>query len=135
MSCSGSDEIVTRIRRRLPDVVAIYRFGSSGTPHERPDSDVDLAVLSARPLDPVARWELAQALAGLLHRDVDLVDLLRASTVLRAQVVAYGARLYCADERVCATFEDYAFSSYARLNEERHEILADIRARGSVYGG
>lgn len=127
--------LVQQTRERLPDVVAIYRFGTADTSDQRPDSDLDLAVLPAHPLDSVFRWELAQELATLAHRDVDLVDLLSASTVMRAQVIARGERLFCGDERACATFEDYAFSAYARLNEERREILKDIVERGTVYGG
>jgi hypothetical protein len=32
-----------------------------------------------------------------------------------------------------ASFEATALSAYARLNEERREILNDIAARGRVY--
>jgi predicted nucleotidyltransferase len=115
--------------------VAIYRYGSAGTEHERPDSDVDLAVLPARPLPFDISLALAGDLGDIVRRPVDLVDLLKAPTILRAQIIAYGERLYCADERACSLFEDYVFSSYARFNEERRELVADILARGSVYGG
>jgi len=120
--------------RALPDCRVIYRFGSWGTAMQRPDSDIDLAILPSRPLDSVYCWELAQALATQAGRDVDLVDLLRASTVLRMEVVAHGERLYRADDTEAEQFEDMVFSSYARLNEERREILADVRKRGSIYG-
>ena len=30
--------------------------------------------------------------------------------------------------------EAYVYSSYARLNEERREILKDVHERGLVYG-
>lgn len=129
------DAAISCIRHKLPDAVAIYRYGSAGTPRERADSDVDLAVLPNRPLPPEELLPLVSDLAAALSRDVDLVDLLKASTVLRAQIVAYGERLYCADERACSIFEDYAYASYARFNEERRDLVADILARGSVYGG
>ena len=135
MTFPHSAAVVSCVRKRLPDVAAIYLYGSAGTAHERPESDVDLAVLPARPLSVDERLSLAADLAEALGRDVDLVDLLKAPTVLRARIVAEGERLLCADERRCAVFEDYAFSSYARFNEERRELLADIRGRGSVYGG
>jgi predicted nucleotidyltransferase len=127
-------KLVEALQDALPDCQAIYRFGSWGTEAQRPDSDIDLAVLPARPLDPVLRWELAQRLASLAGRDVDLVDLLQASTVLRMQVVASGERLTCADKPRVERFEDSVFSSYARFNEERREILADVRQRGSIHG-
>jgi hypothetical protein len=33
-----------------------------------------------------------------------------------------------------SAFEAFALSAYARLNEERREILNDVRARGRVHG-
>ena len=129
------DKLIEHIRHELPGVIAIYLFGTWGSPHQRKDSDIDLAVLSDARLEAVACWELAQRLAAEAGKDVDLVNLRTASTVLRAQVIAGGERLYCADENRCAEFEDFVFSDYARLNEERRGILEDIRHRGSVYGG
>lgn len=126
--------MVGAVLKSLPDCQAIYRFGSWGTSEQRPDSDIDLAILPASPLDPVRRWQLAQSLASLAGRDVDLVDLLCASTVMRMQVLATGDRLFCADDYAVEMFEDVTFSSYARLNEECGEILSEIRARGSVHG-
>jgi predicted nucleotidyltransferase len=128
------EQLVEVLRETLPDCLAIYRFGSWGTEAQRPDSDIDLAVLPAQPLDPVLRWELAQRLASLAGRDVDLIDLLQASTVLRIQVVACGERIHCADNLSVERFENSVFSSYARLNEERREILIDVRQRGNIYG-
>ncbi|GAO34810.1 DNA polymerase subunit beta [Sulfuricella sp. T08] len=128
-------QIIEMLLNSLPGVLAVYRFGSWGTQQERRESDIDLAVLPLQPLPPLVRWETAQKLAKMLSRDVDLVDLRAASTVMRSQVVAQGERLYCRDEAVVGLFETTVFSEYARLNEERREILADIRARGSVYAG
>lgn len=50
-----------------------------------------------RSLDSVLHWKPAQALASLVCRNVDLVDLLQSLTVMRIQVVTYGERLCCAD--------------------------------------
>lgn len=119
---------------RLPGIVAIYRFGSWDTPQARSDSDIDLAILSGQALSNLDRWELSQKLAQIAFRDVDLVDMRWASTVMRLQIVAHGERIYCADEAAANRFETAVYSGYARLNEERREILADIRGRGNVYG-
>lgn len=126
--------LVGAVLDRLPGCIAIYRFGSWGTEAERPDSDLDIAILADQRLAPVRRWELAQTLASLARRDVDLVDLLCASTVLRLQVVAYGELLYSNGSSDVEQFEDTVFSSYARLNEERRDILTDVLQRGRVYG-
>lgn len=129
-----AEKLVDALVVALPDCLAIYRFGSWGTAAERPESDIDLAILPLQRLSSVFRWELAQRLASLAGRDVDLVDMQSASTVLRMQVLHQGERLYCRDGDAVEKFEDSVFSSYARFNEERREILADIAARGSVYG-
>ncbi len=127
-------DIVTRLCAAMPDVIAVYRFGTWGTDAERADSDLDLAVLPRQRLSAARCWEIAQQLATLAGCHVDLVDLRAASTVMAAQIVSQGERLYCSDERQCTEYEDYTYSAYARLNEERREILQDIRKRGSVYG-
>jgi hypothetical protein len=80
------------------------------------------------------RFELAQELAAQLHRDVDLVDLRTASTVMRMQVLSTGECLAAPNEAARREFEMYAYSDYARLNEERREILKRVSASGLVYG-
>jgi predicted nucleotidyltransferase len=126
--------LVDRLVQEFPGLISVYRFGSFDTEHERPESDLDLAVYAGGPLPVVKLWRFAQELAAGVGRDVDLVDLAAASTVMRAQVIHGGERIHCADEFACETFEDYAYASYARLNEERSGILQDILRRRSVYG-
>ena len=126
--------LVAALRESVPGCLAVYRFGSWATVHERHDSDIDLAILSPLPLDGVRRWELAQDLACLAGRDVDLVDLATASTVLQMEVVAHGELIYGGGSTEVERFADTVFSRYARLNEERREILADVLHRGTIYG-
>lgn len=127
-------DIVRLANRSLPGLVSIYRFGSWGTPHARADSDVDLAVLLQSTMDSAHLWEVAQDIARVIGKDVDLIDLLQASTVMRMQVISTGKRLYCSNQIICEQFEDYVYVAYARLNEERRGILEDIKQRGTVYG-
>jgi len=127
--------IIESLWDSVPDLLAVYRFGSFGTEGAHLQSDIDIAFLAETSPSHVMRWRLAQKMAIRLGRDVDLVDLAQSTTVFRMQVIAHGRRLWCADEVRVETFEDYIFSSYARLNEERRGILQDIRERGNVYGG
>lgn len=128
------DAIVDTLRHGVPGCVAIYLFGSHAKGSANRESDVDLAVLGPAPLGDEERWDLAQTLAVELGRDVDLVDLRRASAVMRVQVIDSGKLLFESDATQRQEFEAMALSDYARLNEERRGILSDIRARGSVYG-
>ena len=131
---TAPESIVAVLRECLPDLVAVYRFGSVADGTARPDSDLDLAVLCDRALSYETRFDLIGQLAMLSGRPVDLIDLSTVSTVMRAQIVTTGERLYCVDALRCETFEDFVLSSYARLNEERRAILRDIKSRETVYG-
>jgi len=121
-------EIVTALRRELfqgrdSELLALYVFGSTASGTQRADSDLDLAFLPAGPIEPKRTFDAAQELARLDGRDVDLIDLSRASTVFRAQVVSAGRPVLTADARRVGEFEMYALSDYARLNEERREAV------------
>jgi len=115
------------------DPVAIYHFGSSaGDPDRvRADSDIDLAFFAARPCDPYRVFQTAQEIARMAGREVDLVDLGRADAVIRAQVIGRGRRVFTAPscEQLADEFELLALADYARLNEERSEVLAAELAR------
>ena len=127
-------DLVQTICTEMPEVLAIYLFGSRSSGLQHAHSDIDLAILPEQKLSETEVWALAQALAARYSRDVDLIDLKQASTVMRMQVISKGQRLYCSDEQSCEVFEDFVFSDYAHLNEERAGILKDICQRGAVYG-
>jgi hypothetical protein len=76
---------------------------------------------------------MQEELALRLGRNVDLVDLQRASTVLRVRVLDQGRALWDDATTARAMFEAHTLSDYARLNEERRAILADVQSRGTVY--
>lgn len=129
------EKVIQLMREAVPELLAVYRFGSQAQGAARSESDVDLAFLALRAVSPKAGLALREELSLLLSRDVDLIDLRVASTVLRMQVISTGQCLFSADDRKREQFETMVYSSYARLNEERREILNDIRARGRVYAG
>lgn len=130
----GDTALIEHIRKSIPGLIALYRFGSQVKGTARPESDIDLAVLARDHVPNLRRFELAQELAIQLHHDVDLVDLRTASTVMRMQVISTGTCLGATDEQARREFEMYAYSDYARLNEERREILKRVRESGLVYG-
>ena len=124
--------IVSAVLERFPDVWAIYRFGSSGTPDEHADSDVDVAVLFA----PGKRdlLVLSGELSCILARDVDLVDLRSAPTVLQKEVVMSGRRVYASHVLDTDLFEVRVMGNYQKLCQERREIVEDGLRTGRFYG-
>ena len=127
-------EAVRIITGSIPDVIAIYRFGSTAERTALPTSDIDLAFLAGQAVEPLRRFELQERLALALRRNVDLVELRAASTVMRMQVLSHGLVLAAPRPGEQVRFENYVYGSYARLNEERQAILEQVRREGTVYG-
>ncbi|MCL2894663.1 type VII toxin-antitoxin system MntA family adenylyltransferase antitoxin [Brenneria tiliae] len=121
-----NDKIVSVLRKALPDIKIIYLFGSQASGQARADSDVDVAIMAEKRLEPVARWELSNQLAKTLHRDVDLVDLLQASTVLRIEIIRNGRLLYQQEDEA-EKFEMTALSMYQHLQRERAHIITSFQ--------
>lgn len=127
-------DIVATLKDALPDLRLVYRYGSAGGPFQRPDSDLDLAVLAGHRLTFDERLNLAVELAAVAGCDVDLNDLRALPVTLRVQIVLDGALLYAADAVEAQAYATHTLSDYVRLNEERRAILADIRARHRIHG-
>jgi len=129
--------IIAAIREDYPDVQAIYLFGSWGTEDEWPDSDADIAMLlppeRAKVLELRDLIHTQVKLSLLLHKEVDLLNLRRVSTVFQKEVVMADRRIYTADEYAAEEFEMLTLSFYQKLNEERAEILAEFRRTGKAY--
>jgi predicted nucleotidyltransferase len=117
-----TDKVGTLVRQHLPQVQFIYLFGSMASNQENNDSDIDIAVMCDSKLDPIQRWEVAAALADKLGREVDLVDLHCASTVIRHQVTSNGICLYD-PFNLADGYAIRVLSMYHDLNIERADIL------------
>ena len=116
------------------DPIIIYIFGSYTRNEMREDSDIDIAFFSKKDFTTYEIFMLAQELADIFKREVDLIDLKKASTVFKAQIIGTGDILYCSDENFKTEFQIRSFKEYALLNEEREVIMNSIKERGSVYG-
>jgi predicted nucleotidyltransferase len=102
------DDEITRRAEPIPEIAALLVFGSRARGEERPDSDLDVAVIPAVGDDPRARREiqtrLAVALADLSPEGrVDVVLLDEAPDLLRQRVFETGRLLICRDH---AAFRD-----------------------------
>ncbi|MEX2516778.1 MAG: nucleotidyltransferase domain-containing protein [Gammaproteobacteria bacterium] len=92
------DELTDFLAKDNEIVVAIA-FGSLISGRMRPDSDIDIAILTRSPMTPEQKEHLLQGLACLTGRAVDLVDLRTAGVVLMQSILRQGKRLICRDRR------------------------------------
>lgn len=124
--------VTSAVRAVLPQVRAVWLFGSGAQDALRADSDVDIAVLVDQPLSALQIFEYGEALATRLGRDVDLIDFARTSTVLQQQILTTGLRIDCLDATRTDSYEAFCRSEYLYLNAQRKTQLRDVFARGTV---
>nr|WP_167317580.1 nucleotidyltransferase domain-containing protein [Caldicellulosiruptor hydrothermalis] len=123
MNIQEIKKVVVEILKKEISPWLIIIFGSLAKGNFRQDSDIDIAFFSDREVSNIERFRISQELADKLNRDVDLVDLKSASTVLKAQIVGTGEVIYCEDEKRKNLFFMRTLKEYALLNEERDIVL------------
>jgi len=125
--------IVDTLKSEIPELQALYLFGSQNDGTASMQSDVDIAYLSKRELTSVERWELSNRLASLLSINVDLIELSQTNTIFRYQILSTAERIYGEGYEV-ESFETLAYSFYLRFQEERKPIVDEIIKNRSVFG-
>ncbi|WP_298438331.1 nucleotidyltransferase domain-containing protein [Geobacter sp.] len=131
------EAIIQTVFEHYPDVQAIYLFGSFGTEDEWPESDADIALLlppvEAKKVGSLAMSALRRALEEVLGKEIDLINLRLAPTVLQKEVIAADRRVYDGERVAAEEFEMLTISLYQKLNEERAEIIANALADGRFH--
>jgi len=117
--------IIKILTDTIPELQALYLFGSQNDGTATSISDVDVAYLSKVPLSSLERWDVSQKLASVLSVDVDLVELSSTNTIFRYQILSTSERIYGEGYDV-ESFETLAYSFYLRFQEERKPIVDSI---------
>lgn len=133
LSPSDTSQIVELLQKEFPEVQAIYLFGSQVTDYANESSDVDLAIYTGSNLSNEQVWECKFKLAERVNKEVDLIDLYDATTVLQFEVISTGERLFFANNGI-EWFESKVYWNYLTLNEDRRLILEDIAKTGKIHG-
>jgi predicted nucleotidyltransferase len=124
--------LVEVVRRGVPDIDAIYLFGSVATGRTRPGSDVDVALLLSpgRTLSPGGLLATMAELESLTHRTVDLSVLNTQTQLVHAkEVVTTGVCLFARSEDRIRAFEMQVLSEYARFLGDRAPVEAAYTQR------
>lgn len=106
-------------------ILAAYLLGSFGTPRQRPDSDIDIALMP----QPGCRWTADEqmALAGVLTtaagRPVDAGMLSAQNLIYASQAIGAGRRIFCRDAFRADLTAATLLSLAAQLRYERREIV------------
>ncbi|MFS0907521.1 nucleotidyltransferase domain-containing protein [Priestia aryabhattai] len=133
MDCQIAQSITEFLHTHIqPSFIIVFGSFAKGTTHQ--ESDIDIAFyVKDKKLDKYEVFMLAQDLAALLKREVDLVNIAEASTVFQAQIYTTGEIIYSGDDTLRMNEQMKALKMYAKLNEERKDVLQKVDESGSIY--
>lgn len=116
--------LIDVIQSLLPNVQAIYLFGSYYKQEIHKESDIDIALLLPHAGKIKSRhFDIVSDLVSRLGVAIDLVSLREVSTVLQFEIVNNSELLFFNDQNIVSEFEMYTYSFYQKLNEDRKDII------------
>lgn len=134
LSPFNKQKIIEKIKIAIPDLLAIYVFGSQIQGTANLNSDLDMAVLVAGYAKTLDLWYLSSELANIIGCDVDLLDFRAASTIMQYQILMTGERWWASDIQA-DLYECFVFNQKMALNENksRSALLDEINKSGVIY--
>lgn len=130
-----TDLSIDEVRIRLKPLYAeeslrlVVLFGSLAKGQRKKNSDIDLAFLYDAPIDEVL---LTNRVSQLLRTDaIDVVDLRKASPLLKFSAMRYGQALFERSPGAFTTFYSLAFRRYVdtqKLRDAQRSIIHDFIA-------
>jgi len=123
---------------KMPEILAVFLFGSYGTENQTDISDIDFAILFDRKLNLVEEADCLMRMSQFLETDrVDLVNLNKAPLNLQFRVISEGKIIYekayiiTCDyiENVIDLYQDYAIDLYFYY-KEYDEALREAYSNG-----
>jgi predicted nucleotidyltransferase len=121
------DDQLREVLSGFPQITLAILFGSVASGKAHAQSDLDLAVIAAKPLHATEKIQIIEALAMATGRPIDLVDVYFAPQPLLSQVFKHGRRILGSDTA-------YAQLLYRHLIEQadfaplQNRILSERRA-------
>lgn len=120
------DAQLKEVLSHFPSIALAVLFGSVAAGRQRVDSDLDIAVAAARPLEAEEKIALIGAIAERVGRPVDLVDLKVISEPLLGQIVRHGRRILGSDTLYGELISRHVFEQ-ADFMPYRTRVLAERR--------
>lgn len=126
--------LITQTLQQNDKVSAAWVFGSVATGKDRPDSDIDIAILFIEGLDKQARFnmrlDIAVELSGLTGREVDVIDMQASPLFLQHQVRRFGYLLLEKDHAYRVDYDVKSRRQYLdfvpRLKKRNRQIINKV---------
>jgi predicted nucleotidyltransferase len=118
---------LTASLKQFPQIKLALLFGSQASGYARPDSDIDLGVLSDKPLSADFKLQLMQIVGAKFGCPVDIVDLYHVPEPVTGQVLK-GIRLI-GDDAACGNLLYRHLLNVADFLPLHQRILTERRNR------
>jgi predicted nucleotidyltransferase len=122
------DAQLREVLSKFPALQLALVFGSVAVGKQRPESDLDIAVMAEKPLTVEEKINIISVLAEKTGRPVDLIDLKIVAEPLLGQIVRYGRRLLGSDNAYGRLISRHLFET-ADFMPYRNRILAERRVK------
>ena len=116
---------VAGIFEEYDEVIAVFLIGSTASGNSRPDSDIDLAVLTdgGKKLDSVTRVYIANLLSYQLSKPVDLGLISSKNLVFAREALLKGHPVFVRDEERMNMIRANLLGMYIQYNLDRKEVV------------
>ncbi len=133
------EELKKIFREKFRDsIVYVYLFGSVAEGRATRESDIDIAIRFYDNVDQKIRWKIIKELLADIRWDIDIVDLEKASPVLRMAVYSRGKLIYCRDRWILYLDQNKTLKLYndylhiARLHYKKMVEYIERRASKKI---
>lgn len=126
--------ILPLLKLKIEGLQLVYIFGSVSKNNTHRNSDIDVAFLALNAMKALERYKLKTELEVLVNNDLDLVDLINAGSVLKAEVIYGGTLIFSSlseDDRLF--YESRVMEDYLDYKELIRPLEEDIIRRGQVF--
>ncbi len=111
------DRIVPKLRKLVEEryseyIVYVYLFGSVVKGRATRESDIDVAIRFYDHTSREIQWNIIKEILSIVDEDLDIVNLNRASPVLRMIVYSRGKLVYCNNRYILFLDQNKALKLY-----------------------
>jgi len=131
MNIDNAVQIIKEELSRDSRILAVYILGSVARGHARPDSDIDVGIITIKGdyIDALERSKIENHLTSIVGRKVDIGLISSRNLVYAREAFFSGKMIYARDKFHTDLTVATLLGMYARFNEDRREVLDAYRTR------